>query len=541
MSRAVAGFLLTLAVSVVAWPSPACAQQDLIDNIMLLGRAETLRLPGVERVEDRPAEKNPPSLHSRMLEEEAFHRPLESRLHPVEAYSLEPKHSLLEEAQESLSPDRGPSLPRLPEPSRIGPGPEPPGAAARASGIPDLDDPGPSDGLTLDAAIERLIHSNRALQTLRHEIPQARADTLTAGLLGNPIVFWGASGTPYGRFSDQPGFREYPIIVSYLLDLTGRRKARVRVAQESERVIGARYQDEVRKRIDELQTAFVEVLSSRSWAEAVRSGVSDLDAAIEQAPSSGGPADGANRLLVERELTAMALEDAEERLRQARRSLAALLEIPAEEARGIEVFGFLRTPGVTPPPPEVLHEIARTCRPDLVAQRLSVRRAEQLVSMERSRVIRDTYILYEPWNYEVGQTNQGERAVNTWGISLFAPLPVFDRNQGNIQRARLEVSKMRSQVSVLEREVADEVDRVLGELETTGRNQDRIERRILPAVIRQRDAMRRGLRGGRIGIADYLSAQRDFNAVARYYREAVVRHRRSILRLNTAVGCRILP
>ena len=276
--------------------------------------------------------------------------------------------------------------------------------------------------------------TNRALQTLQHEIPQSRADTLTAGLLGNPIIFWGASGTPYGRFSDQPGFREYPIIVSYLLDLTGRRKTRVRVAQESERVIEARYQDEVRKKIDELQTVFVEVLSARAWAEAVRAGVEDLDAAIEQVESPGRSADGARRLLIERDLTAMMPEDAEERLRQSRRSLAALLEIPAEEAQGIQPYGFLRTPGVTPlPRPMPSAQIALRCRPDLVAQRLSVRRAEELVNMERSRVIRDTYILYEPWNYEVGQTNQGERSVNTWGISLFAPLPVFDRNQGNIQ------------------------------------------------------------------------------------------------------------
>src|SRR3954452_2666923 len=115
MRRATAGFVLTWAIAAIAWTTPARAQQDVLDIMMLLGRSETLRLPGVERVEERPEEKNPPSLHARMLKEAAFPRPQESRLHPVEAYSLEPKPSLLEEAQEALSPDRGPSLPRLPE------------------------------------------------------------------------------------------------------------------------------------------------------------------------------------------------------------------------------------------------------------------------------------------------------------------------------------------------------------------------------------------------------------------------------------------
>ena len=40
---------------------------------------------------------------------------------------------------------------------------------------------------------------------------------------------------------------------------------------------------------------------------------------------------------------------------------------------------------------------------------------------------------------------------------------------------------------------------------------------------------------------DYLDAQQDFNEVVRQYRDALVRHRRAILDLNTAVGERVLP
>jgi cobalt-zinc-cadmium efflux system outer membrane protein len=38
---------------------------------------------------------------------------------------------------------------------------------------------------------------------------------------------------------------------------------------------------------------------------------------------------------------------------------------------------------------------------------------------------------------------------------------------------------------------------------------------------------------------DYLNAQRDYNDVARQYLEALARQRRAVLRLNTAVGCRL--
>ena len=46
---------------------------------------------------------------------------------------------------------------------------------------------------------------------------------------------------------------------------------------------------------------------------------------------------------------------------------------------------------------------------------------------------------------------------------------------------------------------------------------------------------------GETSVLDYLEAQLAFNEVVRQYRDALVRHRRAILDLNTAVGERILP
>ena len=54
------------------------------------------------------------------------------------------------------------------------------------------------------------------------------------------------------------------------------------------------------------------------------------------------------------------------------------------------------------------------------------------------------------------------------------------------------------------------------------------------------DAMQLFSRGGS-RIVDYLNAQREYNDVVREYRDLLVRHRRSMLALNTALGLRILP
>ena len=70
---------------------------------------------------------------------------------------------------------------------------------------------------------------------------------------------------------------------------------------------------------------------------------------------------------------------------------------------------------------------------------------------------------------------------------------------------------------------------------------DRIEAEILPAA---RENLDLALRGG--GADDesaiaIIEAQRAYGDISRKYLEALVRHRRSMFRINTAVGQRVLP
>ncbi len=59
------------------------------------------------------------------------------------------------------------------------------------------EDEGPADGLTLDAAIERLLAANYDLAAKYQDIPKARADILSAGLRNDPVLFLSATQLPY--------------------------------------------------------------------------------------------------------------------------------------------------------------------------------------------------------------------------------------------------------------------------------------------------------------------------------------------------------
>ena len=70
---------------------------------------------------------------------------------------------------------------------------------------------GPPDGLTLDQAIDLLVRQNLDLRAKQLEIPQARADVLTAGLRANPIFYADSQLVPYGSDSVQRPGRPYAV------------------------------------------------------------------------------------------------------------------------------------------------------------------------------------------------------------------------------------------------------------------------------------------------------------------------------------------
>src|SRR5262249_34703691 len=113
------------------------------------------------------------------------------------------------------------------------------------------------------------------------EIPQARADVLTASLRANPILFADSQLIPYGQYSRQRpgGPLQYDLNITYPLDVTRKRIARTLVAERALRVLEARYQDAVRITLDNLYTAYVDVLAARQtvwYAKASVDGLAQL-------------------------------------------------------------------------------------------------------------------------------------------------------------------------------------------------------------------------------------------------------------------------
>jgi cobalt-zinc-cadmium efflux system outer membrane protein len=405
---------------------------------------------------------------------------------------------------------------------------------------------GPPNGLTLDAAIDRLLAENLDLRAKFMEIPQAQADILNAGLRANPIFYADGQLVPYGRYTrSRPGGQtQYDVNISYPVDVSHKRQSRTVVATRAKRVLEAQYQDAVRIAIDNLYTAYVDVLAARQTVIYARKSYDTLGQVLHvtQTLYEKDQATRADvfRIMNLHEASYIGLLDAEETLKQKKRTLGVFLNVRPQDAEKIELRGTIVDRGPAPPPEAELIQIALAVRPDIVAYRLGVQRAEADVRLARANRLSDVYVLYQPYTFQ-DNTPFGLKSPMSWALGVTVPIPVYNRNQGGILRAQLNVTQTQIELATIERQVITDVQLAEREYQISRLAIGRIERELLPRASQVRDDTKRLFEGGEVNSVVYWNAEKDYNDTVKQYLDTMVRHRRSMLNLNTVLGQRVLP
>ena len=227
-------------------------------------------------------------------------------------------------------------------------------------------------------------------------------------------------------------------------------------------------------------------------------------------------------------------------LGDAREALALLLNLSPDQANGLDPRGSLRDLAPPPPPLDELTRIAFEYRPDLAAARLGLVRAEAEVKLARANRLDDVYFFYDPITY---QDNRAMKLPSgrSWDVALAVPLPIYNRNQGNIARAMGNLAQTQAERAALERRVVSEVRQAHREYIRSRKALDRFERSILPNTRAARIKAEAEFAADKLSPDEYLGHLSDDEETARLYRDAFVRHRRSMLDLNTTAGLEVLP
>jgi cobalt-zinc-cadmium efflux system outer membrane protein len=405
---------------------------------------------------------------------------------------------------------------------------------------------GPPDGLTIDKAIEACVKENVDLLSQRLEIPMAEADILTANLRGNPLFYADNQLDPYGHYSfRRPGGpSQYDINLNFPLDVTLKRRARTVVAQRAKRVAEAQMIDAVRNQIDTLYTYYVDNVAARVTLRFSQAYVKGLAALLElnrELRETGfiTPSD-VLAIKAQLEQAELAIKEAEGALQGSQQNLALVLNLPLSEASKIQVRDFIRDVRPLPISKEDLLDRAYQSRPDMLAMKLAVERSHADVQLGKANGYPDVYLLWQPYTYQ-NNSYLGVQSPTSWTVGVTATVPLFNRNQGNVRRAKLNVYQTELQKESVKRHVQDDVLDAIREFDLSLQNVVRTEEVVLPAAREVRDAAFRRWQQKAISAIEYLDAQRVFNDTVKSFRDALIRHRRAMLDLNTAVGERVLP
>ncbi len=371
------------------------------------------------------------------------------------------------------------------------PMPVPPAQLYGTLELPTEKDEGPPDGLTLGQAIELLIQRSVELHTKQLELPQARADVLTAGLRANPILYADTQLVPYGTNSVRKpdGPTQYDLNVSHPIDYSHKRRARMAYASRALQVMEAQYQNEVRLAIANLYAAYVDVLTARETIRYLKKSLEGQDERVRVQEAHykqriGIRAD-VDQAKSEREIVVLGIIDAEEALLKRKRVLGEMLNTSPEEAESLELRGALMPEEPAAPSLEELTEIARASRPDLASFRMGVEAALANVRLQRANRFSDAYLLYQPYTFQ-NNAPFGRESGTSWALGITVPLPLYNRNQGNIERARINVGQTKEQLALLDRKMMTEVQQALGEFYVSGRIARRLLDNVLPGLSRAR-------------------------------------------------------
>ncbi len=153
--------------------------------------------------------------------------------------------------------------------------------------------------------------------------------------------------------------------------------------------------------------------------------------------------------------------------------------------------------------------MALAVRPDIVAYRLGIKSAEANVRLQLANRFTDVYVLYQPYTLQ-DNSPYGLKSPTSWALGVTVPLPVYNRNQGGIARAKLNVTQSQIELASIERQLMTDVQQAVYEYQVTAKMVARIKNELMPAATQVRDDTLRLYQGGEVNVVVFLNAQKEY-------------------------------
>jgi cobalt-zinc-cadmium efflux system outer membrane protein len=384
--------------------------------------------------------------------------------------------------------------------------------------------------------------ANPTLLAGRLNIDELKAEEITAHLRPNPSLTLSADGTqitpsngvwkPLSGTFISPG-------VSYLFERRNKRGLRLESAQQGTAIGSAQQSDSERNLLFNLRSAFVGVLQAKAALRLAQDNLDYYDKVLKISRDRFQTGDIArlelDRLELQRLQYESDLQTALVNLRTTKINLLALLN----DRRPVDNFDV---EGRYDFSEDLLslddyRQDALNVRPDLRAAVLSVKQAETNYQLAKADGSTDPTI--SAWFTHNGSFNNPD-ALNTLGVSVSMPLRIFDRNQGEKLRTKIDIQRNEKLRAGVETQVYSDVDSAYAALNGNIHLLIPYKRQYLEQAVRVRDTIFFSYQHGAASLLDFLNAENEYRTVQLGYLNLIGAYLTSAAQMNLAVGQEVI-
>jgi cobalt-zinc-cadmium efflux system outer membrane protein len=402
--------------------------------------------------------------------------------------------------------------------------------------------------ITLDNAIQIALQHNHNMLAMITTIQQSQAEEITQNLRPNPTLFADWEYLPLGSPAKQnPGIysgqssndylnnnTEGDIGLSYLIERGGKRHDRLQAQKDITAQTRSLVADNGRGLTFQVATLFYNVQLAESTLELAQKDLKSFQDTVdisEHQYKAGGISEN-DYLMIKLQL--LQFESDLEQAQLARvQSLSDLRQVLGYESvsQDYDVAG----PFEYQPVKGNLEDLqlkALQNRPDLRAAQQGVTAANSQLTLQKAIAQQDVTV----------QANYSHvNGLNAATIYGSIPLPIFNRNQGEIAKARVAITQAQELEKATNGQALTDVYDAYQGLRTNDKLVLLYLSKYLDAATRSRDISEYAYRHGGISLLNFLDAERSYRATQLAYRQALASYLLALEQLRQAVGARALP
>lgn len=391
----------------------------------------------------------------------------------------------------------------------------------------------PGTPITIDQAVTEALDHNLNLLAERFNLDVAGAAVLTAGLRPNPVIT--ASLMRPDQSLVDAGISPYEQVfrTDYVVERGGKRQRRLDQATLAKSVVALQFVNTARALRLDVESAFIDLLLAKRNLSLAQDNLKAFNDVVQINVDRVRTGDLSQVELSRSQLAALQFQNdvrqRETKLRVAKNRLSALTG-RGPNGDALDAVGDLRK-DLQPVDFEFLRRQALDIRPDIRALRTDQARSVADTRLQLANGTID-YTISGEYHRQEGSDVRG----NSFGVFFSAPVPLFNRNQGEVARAHVQQQQLRTKVQGLEQDISTEVANAYAEYSASRDIVDTIETRMLASANDVRTTTEYSYRRGEASFVEFLDAVRAYNDTMQSYNEARAAHARSLYTLDSIAG-----